>query len=243
MQTWLVLSDMHVDKHCPKYQKIAMKITDLIKPYGIVQLGDFTDGYMASRFDKDPKHKSSILDEFNTFNNILDVWAKHLKAGEIRIITGNHDLRAWKLAAKQAKEIHDLVPSMESLLKLKERNSKSKIKWTLYPYEKWDACKIGNTVLTHGLYYGPTMCQTALVKYKTNAVFGHSHKFCYLTDGDNFAVSLGHGAITEKVMHTPSRSDWQQAMGLLHNDNGVTYFEPILINNGVTCFRGKLVKA
>lgn len=242
MRSWLLISDMHVEKHCPRYQRIAMKLVDLIKPHGIAQLGDFTDGYAASRFDKDPRNKSSILDEFTTFNSILDVWAKHLGSGEIRIISGNHDVRAWKLVAKQAREIHDLVPSMDSLLRIKERNKNSKIKWTLYPYDKWDACKISNTVLTHGLYYGPTMCQTALAKYKTSVVFGHSHKFSYLTDGDNFAVSLGHAAITEEVMHTPSRPDWQQAMGLLHEINGKCHFEPILVNDGVACFRGKILR-
>lgn len=243
MRTWILFSDMHVEKHCPRYQRIGMKLVDLIQPYGIAQLGDFTDGYSASRFDKDPNNKSTILDEFNSFNNILDTWAKHLGSGEIRIISGNHDVRAWKLAAKQAKEIHDLVPTMAELLKIKERNQNNKkIKWTLYPYEKWDACKISNCVLTHGMYYGPTMCQTALTKYKTSVVFGHSHKFCYMTDGDHFAVSLGHAAITDKVMHTPSRSDWQQAMGLLHEDKGKTYFEPILVNDGVACFRGKIIK-
>lgn len=242
MRSWLLISDMHVEKNCPKYQRIAMKIVDLIQPYGIVQLGDFVDGYMASRFDKNPKHDSSLMDEIEAFNSILNTWAKHLKSGEIRIIMGNHDVRVQKLVAKQAKEIHDMVRPMPELLRIKERNVSSKIKWTLYPYEKWDACKISNCVLTHGFYYGQNMCQMALQRYKTSVVFGHCHRYAHITDGDNFAVSLGHAAIADEIMHNPVRSDWQQAMGLLHEHKGKTYFEPILVNDGEACFRGQMIR-
>lgn len=244
MQNYLIVPDLHISFSDPKFLSLILKIVKAINPTGIVQLGDALDFWQISRYDKNPARKNEILDDIREWSKVLDQWEVALSKGsEIILLEGNHCDRLRRYIWSNAKELHNIIPSIPEMLGLKGRNKAGKIKYTWHNIAKWDSCRIGDCILHHGFYYGNHLAVTNLIKYPLSFIQGHSHRFQYVTDGKKFSVSLGHGSDESYTSHNPVPSNWQQALGILYVENGKTSFEPLLVKNGETILYGKKIKA
>lgn len=240
MKTYLVISDLHVPSHCPKYVALITKVIRLLKPDGLVQTGDFVDWWQISTYDKDPARKNTIVDDIKEFEKILVGWAKELKRGDIHIVCGNHENRLSRYTARHAKELHEIVKSIPQMLELKEKNAAGSIKYHWHPYHRWNSCKIGDCVIMHGYYFNQHTASTNLLKYKTNILCGHTHRVQLFTDGVHYSATLGHGSNEKETAHSPCPTGWQQAFGILNVlDNGKTSLDIILVNDGKAVVYGK----
>lgn len=243
MESALVLSDLHYPWQDDRYIKIANKIIKLIKPDHVIQVGDALDASGISSYLQDPSKESRLISEIDQYNKQLDYWASIMKKGSIfHQLEGNHSQRLQRYLAKNCKEIHEIIPKIPDLLKIKER-SKGPVKFKWHPLSDWRSCKIGDAYIHHGIYYDKNLAVSNLTRYGVKFIQGHSHRFQTAYDGKIWSVSLGHGSLADKTAHMPSPNSWQQAMGIVWVDKGKSHFEPILINEGVTCFRGKIIKA
>lgn len=245
MKTYLIIPDLHIPYQCPKFINISYKLLKAHKFDGIVNLGDALDWFQLSTYDKDPARKNTIIDDVEDWNKVLTKWASLLpRNAEIHLIQGNHENRLSRYVARHARELHEIVKPLPELLNIKIRNETGPVIFKWHPYSKWNSCKIGNCVLFHGFYFNQHTAMTNLAKYKQSTVSGHTHRVQWVSDGDHFAVSLGHGSDETLTAHQPTPTGWTQAMGVLTVDaEGKTSFELIIIKDGKGVFRGKEFKA
>lgn len=240
--TALVLSDLHFKHACPQYLSIATQLIKQLKPEYVIQLGDFCDAGSISSYLQDPASDNTFKKEIDAYNLQLDIWQKAMKPGStFHQLEGNHDQRLQRFLAKNCREIHDIVKTVPELLRLKER-SKSGVKFVWHPLAIWDSCQISDVFFHHGTYYDKNVSVSNLDRYGVKLVQGHCHRYSHASNGKIWSVSLGHGSIAKKTAHICAPNSWQQAMGVVTIINGKGHFEPILVDNGLACFRGKLIR-
>lgn len=243
MKTYLVIPDIHVPYHCPKFIKLSNKIIKEINPDGLISLGDFVDAFQISTYSKDPSRRNFLIDDINDFKIILNEWARNLKSGaHIHLLEGNHEHRLSRYIAGNCRDLHGLVPDWPTLLGLDLRNKSGRHKWHWHKYTKWNSCQIGDCVLLHGFYFNQHVAATCLQKYRANLIFGHTHRVQLVMDGQHYAINLGHGSNEIETAHQPTPTGWEQAMALLHVDNlGKTSVDILRIKDGRTVVYGKTV--
>lgn len=243
MKTYLIVPDIHVSYHCPKAIKLVTKIIKDLNVDGLVQLGDALDAFQISTYSKDPARRNLLVDDINDWKQILNEWARNLKTGaHIHLLEGNHEYRLSRYISSQARDIHGLVPDWPTLLGIDLRNKSGRHKWHWHKYTKWNSCQIGDCVMMHGFYFNQHVAATCLQKYRTNIIFGHTHRVQYIHDGTHWACSLGHISNEIETAHQPTPTGWQQALGLLHVDNaGKTKLDIIIVNNGRAIIHGKAI--
>jgi hypothetical protein len=242
LKTYVVIPDLHIPFIDKIFIKVVNKAITILKPTGIIQLGDALDFWQVSRFEKDPSRKNTVMDDIALYNEIIDGWQKLLITGEFHQLEGNHEDRIRRYLWSFAKDLTGLVKPMSELLNFGKR-SKEGFKSFWYPISQWDACKIGDAICHHGHYYNQHVAVGNLVKYPKKLITGHTHRFQYVADGNKFSVTLGHGSNEFETMHLPVPSNWQQAFGVLHVNHGVTSLDPILVNNGKAILYGEVLDA
>ena len=241
MKTYLVIPDIHVPFHCPKAIRLITKLIKEFNPDGLIQLGDAVDAFQISTYSKDPSRRNILADDINDWKHILNEWSKHLKSGAvIHLLCGNHEQRLSRYISTNCRDLHGLVPDWPTLLNLDLRNKTGRHKWVWHNYMKWDSCRIGDVVLHHGFYFNQHAPATALQKYKASIIFGHTHRLGIVYDGEHYAAMLGHISNESETAHNPTRTGWNQAVGVLYVDNsGRTRIEIIPIKDGKAIIHGK----
>ena len=88
---WLAFGCTHAPITDEKAWLWLIKQIDDYQPDFIVHLGDFLEGKAASRWDKDPRHKWRLNDEFNAFaEQVRDLNIVAPRAKKV-LLYGNHD--------------------------------------------------------------------------------------------------------------------------------------------------------
>jgi predicted phosphodiesterase len=88
---WLAFGCTHAPITDEKAWLWLIKHIDEYQPDFIIHLGDFLEGKAASRWDKDPRHKWRLNDEFNAFGEqVTQINLVAPKAKKI-LLYGNHD--------------------------------------------------------------------------------------------------------------------------------------------------------
>lgn len=240
LKTYLVVPDIHVPFHCPKFIKLVTKLIKELNPDGLIQLGDAVDAFQISTYSKDPNRRNLLVEDIDDYKLILNEWSRHMKSGStIHLLEGNHEHRLSRYIAGNCRDLHGLVPDWETLIGVKLRNQVGPHRWHWHNYSKWDSCKIGDCVLLHGFYYNQHVAMTNLNKYKTSTICGHTHRVQFVTDGTHFAATLGHGSNEHETAHQPTPSGWTQSIGILTEHLGKTSLEILVVRDGRTVFRGK----
>lgn len=245
MKSYLIVPDIHVPFHDVRAIKLITKLIQELNPDGLIQLGDALDAFQISTYSKDPGRRNLLAEDIEDYKQIITEWAKHLKQGAvIHLLEGNHEYRLSRYIASSCRDLHGLVPDWPTLLGLEIRNRLGRHKWYWHSYNKWNSCNLGDVILMHGFYYNTHAAATALAKYKTSVIFGHTHRVAYVTDGHHYAAMLGHVSDEKDTAHQPTPTGWQQAVGLLHVDRtGKSNLEIISIHEGRAVVHGKIIKA
>lgn len=236
---YVVVPDCHVPYHDVSLIALVTKIIKILKPNGVIQLGDALDFWQISSYDKNPLRKKTMMDDIKVYSGILDEWEKALgRDGEIIQLEGNHEDRLRRYIWKHAKELADgWVRSVPEMLGFKKRS----IKCTWHELANWQSCKIGNCVFHHGHYFNMHTAVGNLIKYPISLVTGHTHRFQYASNGTRFSVTLGHASNEHETAHQPTPTGWQQAIGIFTVINGKSYLDPILINRGECMLYGERI--
>jgi len=230
---YVIVPDIHCPFHDPSYVAVVERLLSHIKRSGrlagLVQLGDFVDFWQISSYPKDPTRRETVVEDLDTYLEVAARWCKAIGEGVYHQIEGNHEERLGRFIASHAAPIHQLVTSVEGYLR---RNWKGRAKLVWHPYKKWKSCKLGDCYLMHGFYFNQHVAMGHLTKYKRSTVFGHTHRMQFVSDGEHFAATLGHGSIEETTAHKPTPTGWQQAIGVLTVDRGRSSLQVIEVNNG-----------
>ena len=231
MQIYLIIPDLHVPYHDLSYVRLISRVITFLKPDGIVQLGDALDFWQVSRFEKDPSRKNTIYDDLKTYRSIMMEWESLMpKDTFFYQLEGNHEHRLTRYIWNHAKEISEITKTVPEILFERDDHRKG-IERQFYPLNDWKACQIGDCVLHHGIYYNAHVAVGNMTKYPTKFICGHTHRFQFVSNGDKFSCSLGHGSDEQYTAHSPVPSGWQQCFGILYNNKEITTLEPILVSN------------
>ena len=243
MKQFIVVPDIHCPFHDPSYVKTVTNLIKCIKRSGtlggIVQLADFVDFWQISSYPKDPTRRDTITEDMETYLSIANEWGALLPEDAVyHQIEGNHEHRLSRFIASHAAPIHQLVSSVEQYLKRGWR-AKAKLKW--HDYKNWQSCKLGDCYLMHGFYFNQHVAMTHLTKYKRSTIFGHTHRLQFVSDGEHFSATLGHGSNENLTAHQPTPTHWTQAIGVLTVDRGKASLQVVSVDNGRAWYGSKAV--
>ena len=242
-RTWLIIPDLHYPYHDQKFINITTKLLKELRPDGgLVQLGDALDFYQISAYDKDPARNSTITDDLLMYKIQLHEWADYMRPGaQVRQLEGNHCDRLRRYIWRNAPALHKAIKSVPETLGFRDGEKINGIIFKWYPLSDWRACQIGNVILHHGHFFNKHTAVTLLERYPKSIITGHTHRLQYVTNGERFACTLGHGALAEDISHTPTPHGWQQALGILTELGPNTYLEIVTIHDGEAYVRGKRI--
>jgi hypothetical protein len=167
------LNDQHIPFHDKKVNKLVFDFIADFQPDIVDILGDLTDFWQISHFDKDPKRKGTIQNDIDSTHTYLEELRKIVPNAEIELHAGNHLDRMRKYIWRQAEELNCIRSlSLEFLLGLKELNISYLAKAEDYRIR-------GELVLLHGTIIRKKAGDTAkanLDKYGLSVICGHSHR-------------------------------------------------------------------
>lgn len=239
-KTYVIVPDLHFPHHDPAFLSVTKKVIKIVKPHGIVQLGDALDFWQISRFDKDPLRKQSILEDCLLYSALLKEWSDLLpKDGVIHQLEGNHEDRLRRYVWQNAKELAGMVKSVPELIGLR----KLAVRTVWHPISNWRSCQLGDCVLHHGHFYNQHVAVGNLSKYSKSLIQGHTHRYQHVSNGERFSATLGHGSNETETAHQPTPTGWQQALGVLTVARGRAALEPVLVHNASCIFRGRRIDA
>jgi hypothetical protein len=156
----LTISDLHIGYEHPKALEFICRLYDHYQPKVIVNLGDETDFYIASRYPKSTQHKGGEF-ELKKARKKLKEWFRIFP--EMLLCTANHTVRH----IKRAEEIS--LPS--ELFKTLGEIFDAPDTWQWA--ERW---VIDDILFRHGdPYSGPNAARNMLADLQRNVVFGHLH--------------------------------------------------------------------
>jgi UDP-2,3-diacylglucosamine pyrophosphatase LpxH len=240
IRRYIVVPDIHVPYHDPSFIALITAAIKIIRPNGLVQLGDALDFWQVSSYDKNPLRKQTMMEDVQIYSKILDEWEQALpRNAEIIQLEGNHEDRLRRYIWKHAKELADgWVRTVPEMLNLRKR----RIKCSWHEIANYQSCKIGDCILHHGHYFNEHVAVGNLKRYPKSIITGHTHRFQMADSGERFSASLGHGSNEHQTAHQPTPTGWKQAFGILTVVNGKSSLEPILVHKGQCVLYGKVLK-
>ena len=158
---WLAFGCTHAPITDEKAWLWIVKQIDDYQPDFIIHLGDFLEGKAASRWDKDPRHKWRLNDEFNAFGEQVNQINLVAPKSKKFLLYGNHD-------SNLLHEFHRLDDDAKGLaLERWERMQHEELKgWTLpcscYGHDQY--FRLGQITFQHGGNTGKAQTQSHLFK-------------------------------------------------------------------------------
>jgi hypothetical protein len=240
-EVWLIIPDLHFPFHCPWYCELITKVIRKLDLMGVVQLGDFVDMWQVSRYDKDPARKETVVEDINSYKAQLQVWMGEMNYGSIwRQLVGNHEIRLDKYLHKNAPALHEVMRPLPELLGITEGHDKINVSW--HPYHQWDSCQVADVTLHHGVYYNQHTAAGNLVKYNRKFIQGHNHRVQYVSNGELWSATMGHGSDESMTAHQPTPTGWQQCFGLLTVVDGCGNLDLCLTKQGTATVWGEFIR-
>jgi predicted phosphodiesterase len=225
---------LHVpDTHAPFHDKRAfglmLQVAQALKPDEVVVLGDFFDVYSVSRHDKDPLMDfKTWKDEIRDAREALETLQNAAPAKKLVFMCGNHEVRLEAYINNYAPKLSGLFKTSELLCIPGE--------WEFFPYGQEGHYKIGSLTICHGSRAGENPAASMVKKYRSNVMFGHTHKLqeYHISNihGDDF-VALNAGWLgdqTKAAKYIKDVSDWSLGFAVTyHKSNGSFFYQLIHI--------------
>lgn len=239
----LVIPDCHIPYHSKAAWNVMLAAARVIKPDGIVILGDFGDWHSVTRHTKNPEREHDLRWEVEQVNACLDQ-LDALGASWKRFCEGNHEQWLDRYLSEKAPELFTTV-KLRELLRLDERG------WTWTSYR--DHVKIGKVYYLHDS--GPAGRGAHLktqAKFNGNIVQGHTHRLEYNVVGNaagesHVALSLGWLGDLQYIDYDHRINalvNWAHAFGVAYVEpNGNTHILPVPIFSKSVIVEGRLVTA
>lgn len=169
----LLLSDLHIPYHDVPAINCAIQYGKENKVNTIIINGDLLDFHNQSRFEKDPRARST-KEEFDTCRAILEVLRAEFPKADIIFGLGNHDVRYERWLYLKCPEIFD-----DSYYHLEERLRLNDLKIKNLPHAY--LIKAGKLHIAHGdtivkgIFAPVNSARGAYMKVKSSIIIGHTH--------------------------------------------------------------------
>jgi hypothetical protein len=259
--TWIIIPDRHhapdndpeggVD---PKAWSCALQGIGLIKPDGLVDLGDIGEWSSVSPWKYKRRKRPPVKDVMaNLERDLTSVWRgqDQLDEAALRVgcrrkvqLQGNHELWIDNMIEEWQEQLGSVMRagmSTQGLLELKQR------KYAYVPYG--DYIKLGDLFLYHGGHFNSQKYHAAqhLRELSASVMYGHYHdyqvaKTGLLGKGLHAAWSIGFLGKPRKPFMRGKPTNWSHNFAIVHVErNGHFHVEIVEIFDGVCYVQGKKV--
>lgn len=240
----LVITCLHAPYHDKKLFKLFIKFLKYFKPNYLFLLGDISDWYGISKFDKNPKRINSLGGELKITRDLLKQISKASPDSKKKLIKGNHEdrLRRYLWRHPEIASLGEEFLNIPQLLKLKDYGIS-------YYEEGFDY---------HGIYishgdrysrYSGYSAKLAMDDSTCNLIQGHSHR-----GGTHYKTVWRRGKPKQYVAqeafcmcrlnleYGTKRHNWQQGWVVIYTDPKSSYFqiEPVCVVDYKFQFNGKM---
>lgn len=256
--TWVILPDRHhappndpeggVD---PKAWSCALQGIELVKPDGLIDLGDIGEWFSVSPWKYKRRKRPPVKQVAEALEK--DLAAVHRgqdqldrAAGKIRKIQlqGNHEVWLDNMIDEWRDELGDVMRegmSTEELLQLKARD------YAYVPYG--DYVKLGDLYLYHGGHCNSGKYHAAqhLRELSASVMYGHYHdyqvaKTGLLGKGLHAAWSIGFLGKPRKPFLKGKPTNWSHNFAIVHVEKASFHVEVVEIFDGWCYVQGKKVR-
>ena len=238
----LVLSDLHIPYHSIDALNVAIKYGLENKVNTIFINGDLLDCHQLSKYEKDPKKRSTVQ-ELTAGKEFLQTLRKLFPKAQMYYHLGNHDIRYERFLNIHKLMFQDLFGD-SGMMDLETRLELIKTKVTLIGDKQITHCGItGKLALHHGhyLFRGATSpvspAKTILDKMSMSMICGHTHKISEYTKTDgrgDILTAWSSGSLAELLPdYAPMANNY--AHGFAHariKDSGDFVVRNFRIKNG-----------
>lgn len=236
----VICPDTHRPYHDKRAWALFLKVAKDVKPTHLISIGDFADFYKVSSHSKDPSRLLSFDDELADVNVGLDQ-LDALGATNKIFVEGNHEDRLRRYLQDKAPELYGVVGA-DTLFKLRTRG------WKYVPYKS--DVRVGKLYITHDVgTAGRYAAHRALDVYQHSVITGHTHRLCYVVEGNavaEFKLSAAFGWLGDRkavdyMQRANVNKNWALGFGIgyLHPTSGVAYLTPVPIINYTAVVNGK----
>lgn len=242
VKTILVLPDLQVPYHDPKYIRVLEKFIEDFSPHEVGQIGDLMDQPQPSRWNKGMagEYATTLQKDVDETRKIL----KRLRVNWVKL--GNHDERVETYVERYAPALASLASlRFEEMLGLDDLGVTYHRKpFTLAP--GWVAAHGHEGSLSS--VAGRTAFGLAK-KFDRSVVCGHTHRAGLVSETIGMVsarrqisgMEVGHGMDLKHATYIKSGvANWQQAFGLVHVDGSLVQAELIPVQGGRFIYRGKV---
>lgn len=222
-----LIPDAHIPFHS---EKRLRELLDRIRGCDkIVIMGDLIDAYSVSSFDKDPRRKERMPEEFAEARKWLHIIRDENPHAEIHFLRGNHEARWDRYLFRQAPALVGLRGlSLQEQLDLDSLDIK---------YHGDDGFMLNGVRLKHGQLVRTKSGATAhaeLDAHGTSGASGHTHRMSMVwstnREGErSFWLECGHVCDETKADYCTS-PNWQAGSWMLHFDGDSVDFSPVWLD-------------
>lgn len=226
----LYKADIHLEagEDLKKPYLLVKEFAKWFKPDLTIDGGDLFEFEYISSFSKEKLKKlegKRFRLDYDLGNREMDFWQKYSK--EYVQIEGNHERRIVWLLDKDPR-FEGLVELPENL-RFKERGIK------FYPMDG-KVFKVGKLAFVHGYWANKYAARRHLERYKSNIVFGHTHKFSTASDAlplmETEIQAWGIGCLGDKEpdWKNGEPTGWQNGFAVIYVDEKNGRFNVYPIN-------------
>lgn len=241
-----VFPDLHVPGHNVPFLQAALKSLYINRDRieSVILPGDFLDCKSLSSHDKGMVAGDTLGDEFFKGNMVLDLIDEALGKGnkvQKKFLFGNHEDRwnRFMMVAENSK-LGGALLTIEEGLHLFQRNYIVRNNW------KEDYFQVGDYQIWHGIYTNKYAASKHIEEFKSNIIFGHTHRLDMRSDGKYIGYNLGFmGDVNHSLFSYAtysSRLKWINMFAVLYEYEGKVSVSPILWNKNHFILEGKLYK-
>ncbi|RKY32382.1 MAG: hypothetical protein DRP74_02605 [Candidatus Omnitrophota bacterium] len=177
----IVINDQHIPYEDKKINELLFDFVSDFKPDIIDILGDVCDFWQISKFDTDPKRKTTIQKDIDKTHEYLSILRQICPKAEIELHAGNHLDRLRKYIWRKAEELASIRSLNLGFLLGLDKLGISLIE-NAEGYRRR-----GKLILTHGTIVSQDSGMTArrmLKHFGLSVICGHTHRggSTYVTD-------------------------------------------------------------
>ena len=234
----VVLSDTHVPFQDKSVCRMLLKFIAEHRPGTIHLLGDISDFYSVSRFDKDPARKIDLQEDLDSTCKFL--WEIREAAPHAKLIfsEGNHEFRLRKYLQTEAKALALLrALKLEKLLEFEEL----KIQFRRHdrPY------RVGSLLFTHGQLVRKWSGYSArghFEKYGCCVIHGHTHRLgaFYHRDIQDTYAAWENGCLCDLNPDYTTVPDWQHGWSVVWAQRDYFHVEQVAVVKGRYNYHGRM---
>jgi hypothetical protein len=256
----LVIGDMHFGSEDWNVLDIFLQTVEELKPSTIILNGDTLDMFSISRYSKDIRYKSSLLNEREQYHKFLKLLHDVTDSYKSDIFETNSNHSGDGLEGRWWRYLSDRIGELAEIPEIKEKLSYESV---FYPKGDWNRTKLvdyveivpgfivmhGDVVRRHGGYSARGLFE----KWFTSIMCNHTHRIGMTpqripsigSQKEQIIRVYENGCACNLKPLYASAANWQNAFSIINFSDKQAAVETVLVTNkkAIISTLGKTLKA